>query len=406
LAKSPDADRPEIERALLAHLCRCTGWQPIVDAAVAVRSATPPRQDRDLVAATARATLESHGPQAVSPAVTLGAGGFADDAPPSGALVAVLNDLGDWIVGETLAEARTAAGTVQGRRTTDTGGPPLDLPAGDWAVTLRTSWVEPAPLEVDASWCIPGGTPASPLANGGAFGAKVASEAPLVARRLADEHNRPVRVVLRREDMVRRGPKRPPVAGGVRADGTGILRVVRTAGISAAIAAVAPHLVIEEVDVAGPPTSTSIRAAGWAEALVLTRAVGDQTSPVIAPGGGTAQVSIEADGTVVVRVDAGEVLDAAVLDSYVVGAVHQALSWVTSEALTVAPDGLIGDLTIRSFGILRAVDMPAVRIEHVPSTRPAVAVGDAVFVATASAIWQRQGRPEVWPTTIASRSSD
>src|SRR5204862_394771 len=82
----------------------------------------------------------------------------------------------------------------------------------------------------------PGGTPASPLANGGAFGGKVASPAPAVARRLADEHGRPVRVLLSREDVVRLGPKRPPIAAGVAADGTGVLLAVRTPGLAAAVA--------------------------------------------------------------------------------------------------------------------------------------------------------------------------
>ena len=70
-----------------------------------------------------------------------------------------------------------------------------------------------------------------------------------------------------REDVVRLGPKRPPVAAGVRADGTGIVRVARTPGIAAAIAAVAPGLVVEEVDVVGPPTSAALRGAGWVEAI-------------------------------------------------------------------------------------------------------------------------------------------
>ena len=38
---------------------------------------------------------------------------------------------------------------------------------------------------------------------------------------------------LARQDVVRMGPKRPPVAAGVRADGTGVLRVVRTPGLAA-----------------------------------------------------------------------------------------------------------------------------------------------------------------------------
>ncbi len=67
-------------------------------------------------------------------------------------------------------------------------------PAG---VQLATQWVEPAYLEPDASWCAPGGEPASPLANAGAFGGKVHSAAPAAARELADHFGQTVRVVLR-----------------------------------------------------------------------------------------------------------------------------------------------------------------------------------------------------------------
>ena len=104
------------------------------------------------------------------------------------------------------------------------------MPSGDWVVTLQTSWVEPAYLETDAAWCEPGGTPASPLANGGAFGGKETSPAPAAARRLADELGRAVLVLLSREDVVRMGPKRPPLAAGIRADGSGLVHVVRTPG--------------------------------------------------------------------------------------------------------------------------------------------------------------------------------
>ena len=224
----PD-DTAAVEQALLAHLCRCTGWRTILDA-WALRTGGPPGDGvavaaRDLAAAGERATIEGRSRQRVAPDVALGHGGFADDEAPPGALVAVPDPAGGWAVGESLAEARAAAGKVQGRRTTAEVRHPLAVPEGDWAATLRTTWVEPAYLELDASWCAPGGEPASPLANGGAFGGKVASIAPAAARALADEHGRPVRVVLAREDAVRLGPKRPPVAGGMAADGSGVLRV-------------------------------------------------------------------------------------------------------------------------------------------------------------------------------------
>ena len=122
--------------------------------------------------------------------VALGDGGFADDTAPADALLAVPSETGDWGVAETLVEARSAVGKIQGRRTTSGTAPPLELPEGDWSATLRTSWVDPAYLELDASWCEPGGEPVSPLANGGAFGGKLDSPVADVARRLADEHGR------------------------------------------------------------------------------------------------------------------------------------------------------------------------------------------------------------------------
>ena len=402
------AEHPAVEQALLAHLCRCTGWQTIVeawDAATAVPAADgggllrQVPQERDRGAAEARAELEGGTRQRVAPDVALGRGGFADDTAPTDALVAVPDSAGGWALGETLAEARAAAGKVQGRRTTVDARPPLELPGGDWAATLRTSWVEPAYLEPDASWCEPGGEPASPLANGGAFGGKLDSPLPAIARALADRHGRAVRVLCGREDVVRLGPKRPPVAGGARADGSGVLRVVRTPGIAAAIASVAPDLVVDEVDVPGPPTSARPRAAGWAEATVLLAGARGQTGPVEDPQSrAVAQAELDADGVVHVRVDAGDPLDEVVLRSYAIGATHMALSWMASEGIAVDEAGMAHDLTIRSFGVLRAVDMPRVVVEILPGDGPPRRAGDAVFTAVAAAAWLHAGRPTDWPT--------
>jgi hypothetical protein len=277
--------------------------------------------------------------------------------------------------------------------------PPLEVPAGDWAVTLRTSWVEPAYLEPDASWCAPGGEPAPSLANGGAFGGKQVTPVMAAARELADRHARPVRVLLNREDVVRQGPKRPPVAGGAHADGTGVLRVVRTGGIAAAIALVAPRLAVEEVVSPGPPTSAQLRAAGWAEAAVLLAGARREPVPITDPTtGATASAEIGTDGTVRVRVQAGEVLDEVVLRSYCTGAAHMALSWVSAEGIAVDDAGTVHDLTIRSFGVLRAVDMPPIEVEIVPDGGPAVRGSDAVFAAVAAAAWLHLGCPPDWPT--------
>jgi xanthine dehydrogenase small subunit len=405
--RSADLDRGAAERALQAHLCRCTGWRTILDAVD--RMAEPTRVTpaaspvpRDLAAAARRATIEGATPQLAGPAVALGGGGFAADTAPDDALIAVPDGAGGWAVGETLEEARRSAGKVQGRRTTVAAEPPLALPDGPWDLTLRTSWVEPGYLEPDAAWCRPGQDPVSPLANGGAFGAKTHSEAPGAARQLADRHGRPVLVLFSREDTVRLGPKRPPVAAGARADGSGIMYVVRTPGVADRIRAAAPGFEVVEVDQPGPPTSTDLRGAGWAEAAVLLAAVTGSGPAMTLPSGGRAEAEITPDARIVVRVAAGDPLDEVVLRSYATGAAHMALGWVTSEAVAVDAAGTVHDLTIRSFGIPRAIDTPPIEIEIDTSAaelaRPPVAVGDAVFAAVAAAVWQTQGHPADWPT--------
>ena len=392
-ADADDIDK--VERALLAHLCRCTGWRTIEDAWRAFDSAAPAHRDR--AAAERRAALEGRTAQSVTPEVALGLGGFADDTAPADALVAVPNGAGDWAVAETLTEARRAAAKTQGRRTTVDVAHPIDVPDGDWAVTLQTTWVEPAYLETDASWCAPGGEPVSPLANGGAFGGKVDSIVLSAARDLADRHGRAVRVLLSREDSVRMGPKRPPIAGGVGADGSGVLRVARTAGIADVISAYAPELRVEEVDVAGPPTSIALRAAGWAEAAVLRAGVREHDEPVVAPNGAVASASVDAEG-IHVLVRAGTPLDVVVLRSYCIGAAHMALGWVTSEGLAVDEGGEPLDLTIRSFGVLRAVDTPPITVEIDDDDAEPRNGSDAVFAAVAAAVWRAQGCPSTFPT--------
>ncbi len=449
-------DRDVAARALAAHLCRCTGWQPVVDAWVAygtalsrnepgdssgdpenVVSPAPlgevtarpaaggrlPRRSRpprDWGRAARRATLEGRSAQSVGAHVALGEGGFADDTAPADALVAVrAGDGSGWVVAETPAEARRLAGVPPARRATRQWEPPLEVPEGhgpegSWSVRLRTSWCEPGYLETDAAWCSPGGEPASALGNGGAFGGKVDSPVGAVARRLADEHGRSVRVLWNRADVACLGPKRPPIAAGVSPDGTGVIRVARTPGITEAIGACAPGLRVEQVDLRGPPTSARIRGAGWAEAAVLMaacRSVADGASGVAAdtsvladsgwissPDGGSAAAAILRDGSIRVRVRAGEPLDHVVLRSFCIGAAHMALSWVTSESLGVDADGVVRDLTVRSFGIVGAAAMPHVTVQIQDDDGPAVHTSDAVFAATAAAVWIAQGLPEKWPT--------
>jgi len=428
LGPGPDPSG-RIDRALLAHLCRCTGWTGIEEAALSVLDGSsdpvadpvadpgPRSSDR----AGRRASLEGRVPQVVGPAVVAGRAGFADDTAPAGALVAVPDGTGGYIVDETVAAARARAHRVQGRNTTLGLAYPVEEPPGPWALTLRTTWVEPAYVEPDASWCVPGGRPASPLGNGGAFGGKVDSPVTADARRLADRYGRPVRVLWSREDVVRRGPKRPPVAAGIDASGNGILRVgVPAAGVAedrwaavvTAVATVAPGLVLEAVPVVGPGVSFDLRGAVWAEAAVLAAVIGvagpdpAAAGPVVdvpvgvrAPDGGRATARCRADGSVEVAVDAGPPLDEVVLRSYCLGAAHQAVSWVCSEGIAVDDAGAVHDLTVRSFGILSARDMPPVTVVvDPPSGGPAVNGSDAVFAAVAAARWLAEGLPSAWPT--------
>jgi hypothetical protein len=398
---------------------------------VAVRPAGP----------AARAELEGGAGQRIGADVALGRGGFADDTAPRDSLVAVPLPPGspapsepaagiDWVIAGSLFGARELAGKVQGRRTTVDAAPPLAVPPlPEGGVRLATSWVEPAYLEPDASWCRPGGEPASPLANGGAFGGKTGSPVPDAARELADRHGRAVRVVFSREDVVRLGPKRPPfAASAVLRDGT--LRVegviageIREAGLAP------PHYVgiettisLTRTSLAGPPTSPDLRAAGFAEVSVLmegalTAAGFDRaahlptaraasvfldnvvTVPVEASMAGARVVIDRATGAlerVDVRIAAGDPLDEVVLRSYAIGAAHMALGWVLTEGLAVDPEsGEVHDLTIRSFGVIRAKDTPPIEVTIVDDPgAPRARVSDAVFAAVAASAWNSLARAE------------
>ncbi len=414
----------EVDRALAAHLCRCTGWLTVRDAVAGVA----PELGRDLDAAARRAELETGGPQRVDADVPLGGGGFADDTAPRDALVAVPLPPGStadsleaagmhWVVADTLLEARDRAGKVQGRRTTvDAGAPLLDrmplCPPG--GVQLATQWVEPAYLEPDASWCVPGGEPVAPLANGGAFGGKLHSAAPAAARELADRLQRTVRVVYAREDVVRLGPKRPPIAAvatahhdevdiiGVVARGAGEPRVWPTpAGI---------HVRAKwtEVDLPGPCVSSDLRAVGLAEQAVLVAGALGRDVDVVTPSGARANAQVEITLGTVAKVDvmlaAGDPLDETVLRSYAIGAAHMALGWITSEGLAVDDAGEIHDLTIRSFGVVRPADTPPINITIVDDPHPPRAhATDAVFAAVAAAAWNALGRPATLPAPAVRR---
>jgi CO/xanthine dehydrogenase Mo-binding subunit len=123
---------------------------------------------------------------------------------------------------------------------------------------------------------------------------------------------------------------------------------------------------------------------------------------VRAPGGATAAARIDGDGSVHVRVRCGRPLDPVVLRSYCVGAAHMALGWVRSEGLAVDAHGVPVDLTIRSFGILRAVDTPRIEIEIEDDDGDPVNGSDAVFAAVATAAWAATGWHATWPARLPS----
>ena len=436
--------RVDLDRALAAHLCRCTGWETVYEA---IGDATPRAPALRRNGAAQRAELEGGVPQRVGAEIPLGEGGFADDRAPRGALVAVPLPPGsgasstgaagmEWVVAESVHEARTIAAKVQGRRTTAELAWPLELPelpAG--GVRLVTGWVEPAYLEPDASWCEPGGTPASPLANGGAFGGKESSVVAGVARELADGAGRTVRVVFSREDVVRLGPKRPPIAAAAVFDDRRVMIAGVVAGPTERYTAPIewPYRIDEsgtwtQERVPGPPTASHLRGVGFGERAVLlegalTEAGADRvelacdervadvlldTCTRAATGAAAgARVELAEDGTiarVLVRVAAGDPLDDVVLRSYSIGAAHMALGWVLTEGIAVDPTtGEVHDLTIRSFGVIRAKDTPPIDVEIVDDAGPALArSSDAVFAAVAAAAWNTitvhgGARPERFP---------
>jgi len=409
--------RRDVEAGLRAHLCRCTGWQSIVEAAcdalgIGATPAAAAPGSRDPMFASWRAQVEGPAFQVSGPGVVLGGGGFADDTAPPGALV----QLGaDAPLAPDLRTARADHGRIQGRNSTVPLTHPVGLPAGEWALTLQTTWVEPAYVEPDASWSLPGGRPAPPLANGGAFGGKRRSPVPARARELSDETGEAVRVLWRREDVVRRGPKRPPLAIALRPDGTGILRVATTQGsadlgpLTARVHELCPGVHVEQVEVAGPPVAPELRGAGWAEALAARSALevpaaepGTGRAQVVLPGVGRAHVEVHLGdgerGRVEVDVWAGEILCPTTLRSYALGAVHQALGMVWSEGIAVDAAGDPVDLTIRSFGILAARDVPEVVVRLHEEARWPVNGSDAVFAATLAAAWIADGLPPRWPT--------
>ena len=417
---TPDDDA--VERALLAHLCRCTGWRTIIEAArrvYASEDVAPPHAPpgaiprRDLEAAAARATLEGGGPQRVGAAVACGGGGFAEDTAPPDTLVAVPDGRGGWTVAPSLAEARARTERVPGRNSTVALHHPLDVPPGEWELTLRTAFVEPAYLEPDTSVvCARGRAGDTPRQRRGLRREKglgrVCRGSPPGRR---DRSSGCASCSRGRRRPVR--SKRPPIAAGVAADGSR-----GDAG--------GPHprltrsrLLVTGGDIRGPGSgrggagrarTSRLRRShappGWAEA--------GSSSPRRPGGGGSGRPGTGPSrhrpfarrhvGHCHRRPRRGA-------DGHGVGggAPRRRRPALLCRGCRPSGPGLgpqrrgggrrsgaVLDRTIRSFGIITAGAMPAVEVVVENDPRPAMAVGDTVFAAVAAAAWLAAGLPRSW----------
>jgi len=400
-----EATEFEVRQALAAHQCRCTGWQPIVDAAMAVRAGAD-LEPRDPDAASARALLEGGVPQRSGTAVPQGQFPYAADQAV-GALRAV-----GAVGAETLVRDHRAWRAAQhpGRATTLPAAHPLAID-GDYDLVLETGWTDPAYVEPDAAVGLPDGTVIGPDTNGGAFGAKSGAAA-ASAQRLATEAGRAVLVAWSREEVAQRVAKRPPLALGLRRDGTGLLVLPAHLGeaerleAEALVAALSPGIAVRWQPVIGPPVSLSPRGAIWAEVAAALAVLGAEETelPSIAvegPLGGEVRVSAQRDGSLVVEADAGDPLCAATLRSYLCGAVHHGLSMVLSESIALDATGVVADRTLRSAKVLPARATPELSVVLAASSGPPVPVGAAAMAAAMAVAWSLEGRPRRWPTRSA-----
>ncbi len=178
------------------------------------------RSDR---AAAGRAT--SKGPaQRVGADVACGGGGFAEDTAPADALVAVPDGRGGSWWAPRSAKARALAERVPGRNSTVALRHPLEIPPGALG---SHACGRPSSSRATSSPTRRGASPAVSRARRWPT-AELRRQGVLPGGRrwpaLGRETGRAVRVVFSREDVVRYGPKRPPIAAGVRRDGSGVMR--------------------------------------------------------------------------------------------------------------------------------------------------------------------------------------
>ena len=168
----------------------------------------------------------------------------------------------EWVVAETLhrgpraSRRRCRAGA---RRWTPV--PPLPLAAApDGGVRLATSWVEPAYLEPDASWCEPGGRAGDARSRTAArSGARPSRPSQPAARELADRLGRTVRVAV-----LARG-RRPP-----RAEAPTVRRRARCSTTGSCRST--------------PPSAGEVRAVGFAHPSYDGYEIDDPLRARVGPG--------------------------------------------------------------------------------------------------------------------------
>ena len=195
----------------MAHLCRCTGWQSIVEAAaVALGLDGAPRPQPGGTARPAagrvagpdrRSGLPDSGPD-----VVLGGGGFADDAAPP-------RRAREWRGRRRPHPACAPARAGYGRSRAATA----PCPCRTRSRCPRASGPSPcrrlgrAGLRRARRQLVPGpaASPPRPLANGGAFGGKRRSPGARARRELADRRGGGPGAVAPHEDVVRLWPQAP-----------------------------------------------------------------------------------------------------------------------------------------------------------------------------------------------------
>ena len=366
--------------------------------------------------------LEGGVPQTVGPGVVLGRAGFADDTCPAGALVAVPDGAGGYAVAESLGAARALAGKVQGRKTSLAARPP----GGRAPRPTGTSPCRPPGSSRPTSSRTPRGAPPAasrprPSATAGPSAGSCAHRWPptpagwptaTVAR---SGSSGPARTWCATAPNGHRWPR------GINADGSGVLRVAvpldglpgdRWARVVADVASVAPGLVLEPVPAlrsrrllrpAGRGVGRGRRpgrlrpVAGERRRPDRRRRAcrGDRPGRRAGPRPAAAPTArsrwwCEA-GRGARRGGAPVLLHWAPPTRPWAGWAARASPWT--------PAGVVHDLTMRSFGILPARDMPPVTVVvGADGDRPPVNGSDAVFAAVAAARWLADGLPPRWPT--------